>query len=77
MIVDSAILKNRVIYTGRRHHNILNSAVPFGFLKDGEQGFITDTGEFVNRIEAGKIAIACGQIGKLKWGNQLYSEDLY
>ena len=77
MIKEAAILKDGIIYTGRRHHNIFQSTLPLGCIKDGEQGFVTDIGEFVDRIEAGKIAIECGQIKKLKWGNELYSEDLY
>jgi len=75
MIVESAILKDGVIHTGRRHHNILNSAKPFGALKNGEQGFVTDKGEFVNRQEAARIAFECGQIKEMK--KDLYSEDLY
>jgi hypothetical protein len=37
MLVASAILKDGVIYTGKRHHNILNDAKPFGYLKDGHK----------------------------------------
>lgn len=77
MIVNSAILKDGVIYTGRRHCDIFNSAVPLGSLKGGEQGFITDEGKFVDRIEGARIAIECGQIIKLQWKPNLYSEDLW
>lgn len=77
MIVQAAIKKDGIIYVGRRHHNILGAAKPFGYLKDGEQGFVTDAGEFVDRIEAAKIALECGQIAKLGWPPYLYSEDLY
>lgn len=76
MIIEAAILKDGIIYTGRRHHNIIWTN-PKGFFYNCEQGFVTDTGEFVNRFDAGKIAIACGQIKALQWGNELYSEDLY
>lgn len=76
MIVESAILKDGVIYTGRRHVNIIH-AHPFQFFHNCEQGFVTDTGEFVNREEASKIALECGQIKELKFGSLLYSEDLY
>lgn len=41
------------------------------------QGFVTDEGKFVNRIEAGKIAIAAGQIKELEVPPDLYSEDLW
>jgi hypothetical protein len=77
MIVQAAIRKDGKVYTGRRHHNILNSVVPFGSLKNGEQGFVTDDGTFVNRIEAARIAIECGQIKELSHPPYLYSEDLY
>jgi hypothetical protein len=77
MIVKAAILKNGVIYTGKRHYNILGAAVPFGYLKDADQGFVTDIGDFVDRVEAARIAIECGQIKELKWPPNLYSEDLY
>ena len=76
MIKESAVKKNGFIYTGKRHCDILNGVEPFGFLKDGEQGFITDTGKFLNRKEAGLHAINCGQVKRLL-GGILYSEDLY
>lgn len=43
------------------------------------QGFLTSKGRFVNREEAGKIALACGQIQKLSYfgGKELDSSDLY
>ena len=75
MIVQSAIIKDGIVYTGKRHHNILGAAEPFGFLKDGKQGFVTDTGEFVTREEAARIAFDCGQIKEPK--RILFSEDLY
>jgi hypothetical protein len=43
----------------------------------GEQGFINDKGEFVNKIDAAKIVIDAKQIEYLKWPPQLYSEDLW
>lgn len=44
---------------------------------DNSQGFLTDQGEYLEREPALKHAIACGQIVKSKWGNQLYSEDVW
>jgi hypothetical protein len=43
----------------------------------GIQGFITSTDRFVDRVEAGKIALASGQIKKLLFSDKLYSEDLW
>jgi len=76
MIVESAIRKDNIIYRGKRHNNILcDKSRPFGFLKFGEQGFVTDAGEFLDRGQAAKHAFECGQIKELK--KQLFSEDLY
>mgnify|MGYP006914158691 FL=1 len=41
------------------------------------QGFITEDGQFVDRIDGATLAIQSGQIQKLKWPPNLYSEDLY
>ena len=82
MIIESAIRKDGKIYTGHRHHNIIAKAEEYGLgwggLKDGEQGFVTNSGEFVNRQDAALIALACGQIRELKYSKtELFSEDLY
>ena len=44
-----------------------------------EQGFLTSRNRFVGREEAGKIALACGQIKKMNYfgGKLLDSSDLY
>lgn len=76
MIKEAAILKNGIIYTGKRHNIILcDKSRPFQFLQNGEQGFITDKGEFLNREDAAKHAFQCGQIKVEK--KRLLSEDLY
>lgn len=79
MIVASAILKNGEIYTGKRHSDIFRDTLPLGCLKgdDSIQGFVTDKGKFLNRIEAGQHVLKCGQIKELRCDNQLYSEDLW
>jgi len=74
MIEKAAILKDGTIYTGKRHGDIFPQ-MPLGFLRCGEQGFITDKGKFVNRSQAAQIAYECGQITKPK--AELFSEDLY
>lgn len=78
MIQFAAIRKGNEIYLGKRHCDIINAS-PFGMFKNKKsiQGFVTDTGEFLDREGAGAHAIRCGQIKKLKWGKQLYSEDIY
>ena len=78
MIKEAAIRKDGVVYTGRRHNDILgDDSRPFGFLKGGEQGFVTWGGEFLNRFEACAHAIACGQVRAENVSGRLYSEDLY
>lgn len=41
------------------------------------QGFVTDEGKFLDRIEAGKHALACGQLKELSCPPDLYSEDVW
>lgn len=100
MIVAVAVIgKDGKIYTGEpfkeRHHHIINrmsperQKLPYGFFKGGEQGFIDDKGNYLNRAEAAKHAIECGQViageEKVKRegysrpfnGHTLYSEDLW
>lgn len=57
-----------------RHHNLF--AILDGKAPD-EQGFLLSDGTFADRERAGEIALAAGQTQALKWGSQLYSEDLW
>lgn len=80
MIKESAIRLDGIIHTGRRHYNIIHALIEKGFPRPikGQQGFVTTSGIFVSRKLAAKIALACGQIKKLKYSNsELFSEDLY
>ena len=83
MIKEAAIKKDGKVYTGKNHSVIINSAqqlgLGFGGLKGGEQGFVDFDGNFYNREESGRIALACGQIKKLGYfgGKELDSSDLY
>lgn len=78
-IVKAAVRKNGQVYTGKRHHEILNNIKPFGALKGSEQGFVTSTGRFVGREEARRIALDCGQVRKedLRTNNLIFSEELW
>ena len=79
MIKEAAILYDGKIYTGRRHHEIIEYIHSLGNpcpIK-GEHGFVTDEGEFLNRVNAAQEAIRCGQIIKLIGPPKLTSEDLY
>lgn len=66
-----------------RHHHIIalmnGENTPEGriLVAAGTQGFITDSGQFVDRIEGGEIAKRAQQITNLRWPPNLYSEDLW
>jgi hypothetical protein len=79
VILASAIRKDGIVYVGRRHHLIMHSKYnPPGFLKLGEQGFITTDGVFLDRKQGANHALTCGQITELKYNpTDLFSEDLW
>lgn len=58
-------------------HKDLVTLLPSGLYATGEQGFLTSLGRFVDREEAGRIALAASQIRKLHWPPDLYTEDLW
>lgn len=65
-----------------RHHDVMRSMWEAGIQDPGkgEQGFLTEHGEFVGRREAAIIARNAGQIGGRKRTDpqdQLFSEDLW
>ena len=78
-----AITQDGIVYTlprPNRHHNVIALIVdrvgkyrPY----NGEQGFITNKGRFVDRVEAADIALACGQVLKLMDSGELFSEDVW
>jgi len=78
MIIAAAILLDGVVYSlskPARHSDIIKF---IGRKVAYEtQGFLTTENKFVDRIEGAKIAIESGQISKLKWPPNLYSEDLW
>jgi hypothetical protein len=77
-IVISAINKAGVVYTGRRHHNIIaeNPTVVFKG-KDSVQGFVTNYGRFLNREDALQLALTNGQYFRREPTGVLTSEDLW
>jgi hypothetical protein len=78
-IVAAATVHEGIVYTGRRHCQIIQDICAKTGVKRvvGRQGFTTDTGRFVDREEAGRIAIAAGQIDKLQYHReQLFSEEI-
>jgi hypothetical protein len=78
MITAAAMRRDGKVFTGRRHPNIIQDMIKLGYTKPwDEQGFVTDKGDFLSRVDAAKHAIACGQIKKTQWGSMLFSEDLW
>jgi hypothetical protein len=78
-IVASAIKQGDKVYTGIRHSEVIRAIVEATGIRPvtGEQGFVTDTGEFVDRKTALQIAISAGQVEKSRnGGDELYAEDL-
>ena len=86
-IVSAAIYVNGEVWTlppPARHCHIANAWCEAHY-KDGEnaslmheeQGFVTSTGRFVERVEAGQIAIIAKQTHALRWPPNLFSEDLW
>lgn len=62
-----------------RHHSML---IPFEMLTGvivvpDDQGFLTNTGRYVGRVEGDEIALKAGHTKKLQWGPSLYNEDLW
>ena len=63
------------VFTGRNHSEILYSRKNKDLMRRVNiQGFITDKNDFVDRKEAGKIALEAGQIDKPT--DTLFSEDI-
>lgn len=63
-----------------RHHHILwalDQVLPGRAIEAHVQGFMTNTGRFVEREEAARIASMAGQVGKLSAPPHLFSEDLW
>ena len=61
-----------------RHWHLCQQIIEWGGNTDDfEQGFLTATGEYVDRRRAAELALACGQIATLKTPPDLYSEDLW
>lgn len=65
-----------LVVCGRRHHNCYTTASYINIAKRGSiQGFLTNLDNFVDRIEAAKIAYESGQTDKQVL--TLISEDIY
>jgi hypothetical protein len=78
-------IETGIVACGLRHANcftILSAVFPGKEYLDCEkstQGFLTSHGRFLNRAEAGKLALENGQLEELMYygGKELDSSDLY
>lgn len=88
MITRAAILLDGELWAGKdgdRHHDIIRAITANGKrAHGGTQGFVTHAGEFLNRQEAARHAIECGQVivghANIRHafnGRELFSEDLW
>lgn len=83
-IVSAAILYGAILSLPppARHGDIIASmdtimGIDGPLATPDRQGFITDTGRYVNRVEARNIAWRAGQIISGSRGPELFSEDLW
>lgn len=71
-----------VTLCGLRHGDIFKQLKSLGF-KPGcgyqclSQGFITDKGKYLDRVDALRYAVECKQIRDVKDKSELFSEDLW
>lgn len=76
-IVSAALLHNDTIYVGAKGHHVIFPMEPIGVLRNAPQGFVTENGYFVNRIDGLFIAEFYEQIEhKYNPQDRLVSEDL-
>lgn len=62
-----------------RHSDIIHALAAAGMNTpiQGQQGFLTDEGYFVNRTEAARLALEAGQTKYLRAPPNLFSEDVW
>jgi hypothetical protein len=73
------LMSDGEIYTGRTHSRAIYAAITGGQpdMLQAEEGFLTDDRQFVTREEAGRLALACGQVTRLLLPDKgLTSQDL-
>lgn len=79
-IVLAACKRYGVVYTGKRHAQIIKDMVDIHKctppIRQDEQGFVDEDGRFYTRLQAEEIAIETGQIPK-DFRGVLLSEHLW
>lgn len=87
MITHVAIRFKGIIYSlqkPNRHHNVIQKIVELTHVDTvdahgNDQGFLDDTGKYLNRKEALEVAKASDQLRSDRpiWNNELFSENLW
>lgn len=80
MISGAAIKQDGVVYSvprPGRHRDVMALLIKQDKKISGIEGFVTDGGEFLDRLQAETHARACGQLSKQVIGSILTSEDLW
>jgi hypothetical protein len=76
----AAILQEGTLWEGARHCDIIASIVAAGTVRrvKGEQGFVTNKGEFLDRKAAAQLALSNGQLTDKEFNRaRLFSEELW
>lgn len=81
-IAFAAIRFGDRVFIGRRHHEIGLRMIREGICKrpypgGDSQGFTTNHGRFVGRVEARQIAVASGQVENPPHATELFAEDVW
>lgn len=69
-----------MVVVGRRHCDCFEKAFHAGWKYDKNQvtqGFVTDSGHFLDRYEAMELALKTGQLKEPTGLKELFSEDLW
>jgi len=80
VITKAAVKLGDDVYTGLRHPQIIHHVVWIGvadYVHQGEQGFVTDDGEFLDRMAASQHAVASGQVKERSSPWPLLSEEVW
>jgi len=80
LLVKSAVCRDGVIVTGKRHCDAIRNAVEQGWkipIMQSEQGFVDEEGNYYSRKEAMAVAIKSGMMDESSIDKTLYSEDLW
>lgn len=78
--VKTNVNDETIIISGYRHgdcFNIIHKLCPNKYINQDEQGFLTSSGRFVDRIEAKIIAKKANQLIRESVFSELVSEDIY